>query len=333
MGKQQHWNPPIVMLIGRGQSPSIVKSVQENLSQIFDKVLDNKKHYVEWTKEYYEDPEEDFQTTILEIIGEYYEATFPEHSILRSALRLLWFEYLLLNKYTVPESDVATFERHIEARRPLMVSRSAPVIPDIINRFLKAIVLPQAMEAAKSLTKNLHDRLFRMTAFQKTTRTDSDLILCMLFVLMMFLGRTQHALMLLARTPTDEIDMKYNHENAVAKIKLMEAQVSGYFNDFHCYALQRKSQKLLTTLTEPNTAAERHAIEFDLVNRLRTEVQEYYGKHGACSPDLLWSDYVAVEERPDSLKVEDYTDLDAFKFLNVRRLCWKVFMDVEKYLC
>jgi hypothetical protein len=331
-GRKPDWNPPIVMLIGRGESARMAQTTQLRLMQKFDDVLNDKKEFESWTMKYFNDAEEDFQTTILGIIGKYYAGHLKEHTVLRDGLRLLWCEYLLLNKFGIPADDVPAFEYNLEAKRPASISASAAVIPDTINRFLKAIILPLAMESAKSLAMALHQRLFRMAATQKTTRADADIVLCLLFILVMFLGRTQNALLLLAASNPAEIDMEYTCEQAVKRITQMETQISDYFNDFYSYALSRSYARSMADFDDLTSRVETYARDFDLIDHLRHELQAEYGKHGACSPDPLWSDDVAEAERPKSLKVEDYTKQGRFRFLNVRRLCWKVFMNVEKLL-
>jgi len=111
----------------------------------------------------------------------------------------------------------------------------------------------------------------------------------------------------------------------------MEDKVSDYFLSFHKYALSRKSKAPMTS-TEVNSHLERHAKDFDLVGRLRKDIEVDYGKLDACSSNRLWSDFVAESERPKSLSVTDF-QMDTFRYMNVRRLCWKVFVNVEESRC
>ncbi len=316
------------MLIGRGKSDDICSHVQKSLVEKFDRVLDDPKRFNTWTTEYFEDREEDFQTTILALLGEYYKKGIKEHYILRTCLRLLWFEYLLLHKFTIPPAGVDDLVANLDSGRPVGFLKEMHVIPDTINRFLKAIILPLAEEAAKEVTRDLHDLLLKMALYPNQSKATTDLALCLLFGLMIYLGRTHNALLLLANTPTAEIGESFTIGEAKNKIRDMEDKVSDYFLTFHRYALGRKS-KMPTATNEGTSVFERHAIGFDLVGRLRKEVQEDYGKLDACSSHRLWSDFVAESERPQSFSVNDFR-LDKFRYLNVRRLCWKVFINLEE---
>ncbi|OCT46681.1 hypothetical protein CLCR_02032 [Cladophialophora carrionii] len=328
-GRQWYWNPPIIMLLGWGKSDGMSVRVQKNICDIFDKVLDDPVKYKAWTIEYFEEPEEDFQTTILGFLGAYYRKDIKEHAILKTALKLLWFEYLLLNKFIVPPEAVGHLEANLESTRPVGAHKDIQVIPETINRFLKAIILPMAEKAAEQLTKGLHDLLFKMAVSQKVSTANADLALCMLFSLMIFLGRTQNALRLLTQTPAAELGELYTAADMEAKIRDMEDKVSDYFVDFHKYTLNRKSSKSTLSSTDANSAFERHAREFKLIERLHKEIEEDYGKLDACSSNpRLWSDQVAECERPASLKVSGF-HVDTFRYMNVRRLCWLVFKNVE----
>lgn len=321
------------MFIRKGESEKTINNVQTRIGEIFDQMLDDPAKYERWTMEYFEDKEEDFQTTILLLIGKYYNKSIKEHSIIKTSLKLLWFEYLLLNKFTIPFDGVGVLEAHLESQRPKGAHKDMQVIPDTINRFLKAIILPLAEKAAEQLTKNLHDMLFRMAVTQKLSKANTDIVLCMLFILMIFLGRTHNALLLLSRTPIEETGMDISEQQVEAKIRDMEEKLSDYFLEFHKCTLSRKSSKPTATYTEVNSACEIHANKFDLVGQLRSEIEEEYGKLDACSSNpRLWSDLVVECERPRSLKVGGF-QVDTFRYMNVRRLCWKVFLNVEDFEC
>lgn len=332
-GRRRHWNPPIIMFIRKGESEKTINNVQTRISDIFDQMLDDPDKYERWTMEYFEDKEEDFQTTILLLIGKYYNKGIKEHSIIKTSLKLLWFEYLLLNKFTIPSDGVGVLEAHLESQRPKGAHKDIQVIPDTINRFLKAIILPLAEKAAEQLTKNLHDMLFRMAVTQKLSKANTDIVLCMLFILMIFLGRTHNALLLLSRTPTEETGMAMSEQHVETKIRDMEEKLSDYFLEFHKCTLGRKSSRSTATYTEVNSACEIHANKFDLVGQLRRDIEEEYGKLDACSSNpRLWSDLGVESERPRSLKVGGF-QVDTFRYMNVRRLCWKVVLNVEDFDC
>ena len=325
--RQQTWNPPIIMFVPDGRYDMMVTSVQKNITNIFDQVLDDRDSFVRWTTDYFEREEEDFQTTILGLVGEYFSKDVKEHSILQTGLRLLWYEYLLLYKFTIPPTAVPELEANLEAERPASAHQDIPVIPDTINRFLKATILVMAEKAAEELTKNLHDTLFKMAVSTKNSSGHRDLILCMLFILMIFLGRTQNALCLLAGTPAAEIDIDYTHPMAEAKRQEMEEKVTDYFLEFHRYTLTRMSSKPPEDVASP---LEVHAKQFNLMGKLRQEIEEDYGMLDACSSRQRWSDKGVATERPDNLELRgSRMDSPSFGHMSVGRLCWKVFANVE----
>jgi len=226
--------------------------------------------------------------------------------VLKSSLSLLWYEYLLVNKFTIPNGAWPQLEANLEARKPDGLKY---VIPDLINIYLKAIILPMAVKAAKRLTETLHDMLFKQAHTPKTsTRGRTDLALCLLLILKMFLGRTQATLLLLARSPSHEIDTEYTLSDAEKTIREMET-IGDHFTSLHQYTLTRRC-KTSATSPEADSPLEAHARAFNLQGRLFQEVVKGY-----------------AHERPKSFEVGDLGD--SFRYMNVRRLCWKVLTNME----
>ncbi|KIX00266.1 uncharacterized protein Z518_10405 [Rhinocladiella mackenziei CBS 650.93] len=364
-GKHRTWSPPIIMFVKDGDLPRQVNLLRQQLKQLFEQVLDDPTRFENWTMEYYQEKEEDFQTTILGLIGKYYRKDIDEHAVLKTSLSLLWFEYLLLNKFTVPPHAIPQLEANLESRRPPGAHRDVTVVPETINRFLKATVLPLAVDAAKKLTETLHDMLFKMAVSQKLTTARTDLALCMAFILMMFLGRAQLALRLLADSPSNETGMEYTSDQADRRIQEMEEAIGEYLVSFHKYTLSRKptASSSSSSSSKPTGAVEEqrnaesssdfelHARKFDLVGRLRREIEEDYGKqlpqysyhqlHASASVNQKFLNnsaadnqvvFPAADERPTRPEECDVSllDLQTFRYMNVRRLCWKLFQNVER---
>ncbi|KIW30182.1 hypothetical protein, variant [Cladophialophora immunda] len=304
---QQNWNPPIVMWIRDRGFDGTIMQIRGNLVEIFDRVLNDPDKYVQWTEQYFEDAHGDFEAQILRLIGRYYRDDIAEHSVLRESLRLLWFEYLLINKFTIPAEAVPTLEVNLSARARFGAPRHQNVIPETINRFLKASILPGAEKAAEQLLKILHDKMFKMALSQKSPQSDRDLVLCMLLILVVFLGRAQIALFLFPYMPPTEDGLACSQEQAQAKIEEMEERVCDYLLSFHKYALSRT----VATSGEHDSPSERHAREFDLEGQLWREIEDH------------------VSEKPDRLEPGEY-HLNTFRYINVRRLCWKVIENLNK---
>ncbi|KIX93813.1 uncharacterized protein Z520_10438 [Fonsecaea multimorphosa CBS 102226] len=306
--RQENWNPPIIMWIRDGGEEA-VKKVRKNLTGIFDQVLNDPKKYAEWTEDYFEDSEEDFPAKILRLIGRYYRDHIEEHSVLKDSLRLLWYEYLLLNRFIIPAEAIPTLEDNLASRRPFGVPPHVRVIPETINRFLKAAILAGAEKAAENLCKSLHHMMWKMAYSQESPQDNRDLILCMLFVLVIFLGRTQLALSLLAHMPGTAEEMACPPRRTEDKIEQMEERVCGYLLSFHKYALSRASRTPAKS-RENCSASERHALEFNLEAQLQHVIEDH------------------VHEKPESLEPGDY-EMNTFRYRNVRRLCWKVIENMK----
>ncbi|KEF51405.1 uncharacterized protein A1O9_12554, partial [Exophiala aquamarina CBS 119918] len=310
------WDPPIIMRIRDGDLPATIISMRQKLNALFNNILSEERKWVNWTMKYFFHAEEDFQCSMIIWIGKYYRKDIEEHSILSSALSLLWWEYLLLNKFTVAEEDVANLERHLDARRP-EGGEHFPAVPDTINRFLKAIILPMAIDTAKKITEELHERLFKMAVSQKLSQSGTDITMCLMFVLMIFMGAVQSTLLLLPDIPAEEMERVYNLDMAKVKILEIEESIIELWTSFHRYTLSRRggaTSKSTLTAKELNSRAEVHARAFDLVGKMKKEIEDDY-----------------VNERLSDLTVgaNGGYKLDGFRATNITRLCWKVWTNVE----
>jgi hypothetical protein len=302
------WNPPIVMRIRKGTSEETISKLKSEIPLLFDQVLAKEEIYLDWTTKYFPSEDEDFPCTILQWIGKYHNPNLAEHAILKTGLTLLWLEYLLINKFAVPHHAVATLESNIEALRPTgSEGRILDIIPDTINRYLKAIIVSMAIDTAQKITEYLHDQLLKMAVVgqSQTLKTaNTDISLCLIFILMIFLGRTQTSLLLLSDTPAEETEIHYPFEVAKQKIVEMDDAVAEYWISLHKYTLGRragggKSNKVVVAgkgggggggngkdrdnekqkekQKQIYSAAEIHAREFGLVKEMRADIECEYG--------------------------------------------------------
>ncbi len=325
--RHQVWSPPINVFIQDGELQRVVYSLKRQIKAIFEQVLGDPKSWDQWTTKYFPSQEEDFQTDILCWIGRYYRSSIEEHVVLKIALSLLWYEHLLLMNFEVLAEAVPFLEASLESGRPAGLPRGIQTAPETINRFLKGIILPMAEEAGQVLLERLHELMFRMAVSQNLSKGRTDIALCLAFVLLIFLGRTQHTLLLLADTPETEPGRHYTAEDAEAKIHEMEESVTDYLLSFHKYTLSRNTSKSPKASTEDDSAFERHAKHFDLIGRLRKEVGPEYGKlvtSSACSP----SDRAVADKRPGNLEV-GALEFETFRHTNVPRLCWRLLQNLE----
>jgi hypothetical protein len=280
--KVSTWSPPIITFFENGKLQDYVNSIRQQIFGIFDGLWRDPNLWEKWAQTYFPKKVEDFQTDIVDLLGQYFRRGVEKHDLLRAALSLLWLDHLLLTKFVVLERTVPQLEAHIDARRP---AAAVHVIPDAINRFLKGVVLPMAEHACQRLTEALHKMLLAMANREdhSSATANSDLVLCLALILVIFLGRTQHALMLRADDPRSG----FSKQDAAVQIKKMDEAVAEYTVSFHKYALSRR-KSVPSAATAPASGARRpgeplpdweaHAREFDLVGRLRTMVREDYGK-------------------------------------------------------
>ncbi|KAK6381039.1 hypothetical protein LTS17_005240 [Exophiala oligosperma] len=326
--QHQVWSPPINVFFKNGEYMRPVQVLKHQINTIFEHVLGDEKSWIDWTMAYFPADEEDFQADILIWIGKYYRKGIEEHGILKAGLSLLWYEHLLLRSFEVPSEARPILAQHLESRRPTDLGEEAEMAPETINRFLKGIILPMAEDAARSVLETLHERMFKMAVNSDLSKARTDIALCLAFVLLIFLGRTQHALILLASTNStgdtpgggggDDDDGKYSLSDAKVKIQEMEDSVTEYLLSFHKYTLSRKSSSTSSKATtrvssgdDERSAFETHAREFDLVGRLRREVGD---KHAGTKPEDM-------DVGPLNYKT--------FRHENVRRLCWKLFQNFD----
>ncbi|KIW17785.1 hypothetical protein PV08_04980 [Exophiala spinifera] len=312
--QHQVWSPPINVFFKNGEYMRPVQSLKHQINTIFENVLGDEKGWINWTMEYFPSKEENFQTDILGWIGKYYRKDIHEHGILKTGLSLLWYEHLLLRSFEIPPEARPMLEKHLESCRPAELSEKAEIAPETINRFLKGVILPMAEDAARSVLETLHEKMFKMAVNLDLSKARTDIALCLAFILLIFLGRTQHALVLLASTSAKESDGMYSLSDAKAKIQEMEDSVTEYLLSFHKYTLSRKSSRSAKVSSgggEERSAFEMHARDFDLVGRFRGEVGvEYAGI------------------KPEDLDVGPL-NYKTFRHMNVRRLCWKLFQNFD----
>ncbi|KAK5050986.1 hypothetical protein LTR84_003545 [Exophiala bonariae] len=362
----QVWSPPIIMRIRDGELPSTVTTMRKNLRNLFTTILADEGKWARWSTRYFYHVEEDFQCDLVIWIGKYYRKDIDEHSILATALSLLWWEYLLLNKITVAEDDLVSLDQHLGEKRP-KECEGMPAVPETINRFLKAIILPMAIETAKKLTEAMHDRLFKMAVSQKLSQSGTDIATCLMFVLMIFMGGIQSTLLLLPDMPGDEIGIPdYSLESAKSRILEIEETIIELWTSFHRYTLSRRgggtSAKSMLSAKEVNSPAEVHAREHNLVGKMKKGIEDDYG---TCLPPALdvaalllsyrpgrrqlqmqqqllvkeqmryrfeadWFP-LSVKERPLDLTMSTNHGyvLDGFRATNISRLCWRVWANIE----
>jgi hypothetical protein len=319
------WSPPIIMHIKDGDLPHQISKMRAKILEVFDKLLDDPVAWDRWTNSYFYFDEEGFQRDILQRIGKYYNRNLKEHAILKTALSLLFFEFLLMVKFTIPLQALPHLEANLDSPKPC--KPFGYVIPDTINSFLKAIILPMAEDAAKKLTEYLHDELFKLAVTPKlATTARNDVVLCLLLLLKIFISNTQATLFLLVTSPSEEIDMEYTETNARQSTRKMES-VADYFVSLHQYTLSRKSCRSPPSSAAIESPFEAHARAVDLKGQLLRGVVVQYGKLDHGSDLWLCADAATAHERPVDLRLGELNQ--KFKYTNVRRQCWRILLNMK----
>jgi hypothetical protein len=324
------WDPPIIMAVQtEDQLRQELDSLRVRIYKAFQGKLRDPERWKEFTQYYFgNEIEEGSQGQVLQLLGHYYRKDLREHAILETSLGLLWWESLLRHKFVVPERGWRQLEKDLESPRP--PGDLEYVIPDMLNRLLKATVMHVAIEAAKRLTEALHEMLFKQAHTPKTsTRGGADLALCLLLILKMYLGRTQTSLQLLVGLPDHEKGIKYTLEDAQKTIREMD-EVGEYYFSLYQYTLSR-CQSAPTPHAEVDSPFEQHSRDFDLQGRLVRDVikDEAFGKLDSASTLWRCADEAAARQRPASFEVGALDD--TFYYANVRRHCWKVLDSIRAY--
>jgi hypothetical protein len=195
------WSPPLMVTASDSLGQETESRVRDFVGKQFDETLLDEEKWNAWAFKYYSKKIEDFQCDILLLLGKFYRQRPEERRILKTALSLLWFDYLMVNHCQVSKVHVPLLRSNLEKFEVTTTADELDVVPGEVIKFLNAVILQMAVHAANDVT----ERLTHMANTHAAATTEDDVATCLMFVLMMFVGSVQAVLILLASTPEDEI--------------------------------------------------------------------------------------------------------------------------------
>jgi len=291
------WNPPITLYLKDGDRE--VEKIRCHIRGWFHQVFQEKDNPYPWPWACLDDDEEDWQAEMVVLMHQYYQEHIPQHHALKVALSLLFFNHLLIQTFYVPPDAIHHLQSHLEAEPPRPVDGVVCVVPATVNRFLKMIVLPVALEAARKSLERLHDLLLKIAIDGNGSMARNDLAFCLAFLILIFLGRTQSAVLQLSTLDPADTGVDFSFDEARTLITEMEEKLGKYVILFHDYGWKKRS-KPSSSPTEDFDDAERHARSFCLIEKMRQVTSEKFGK---------W----------DILETRDATELTLAQSTNDRR--------------
>lgn len=261
---------------------------------------------------------------VLEIIHEYLRSELDGHDLLRTALCLPFFAYILNHPFRIPQDDIPGFLSQLSKPPPIAAIQGRTITPEITNRFVRMLLFPLIYSVAGEVLKGLHKILHGMAQKKETSAAQSDLAFCLAFLMIMFIGKMQDIIHQLSILNDQEGHIDISRDEAWSMITSMENNLATYIIYFHSFALSRRKSPPSHTSqsTEP---ADVHALEFNLPERVKQKVEAarasaYLHPHQNDSIAELLS---AENEHPKTLELgELFTD--SFTKWNTHRLCWKL---------
>lgn len=261
---------------------------------------------------------------ILELIHDYHGGVPGGSSVLRAALCLPFFAYILGHPLMIPEEDVPGFLSKLSKPPPVEVVQGQTITSEITNRFVKMLLFPLVHEICSNVLKELHKILHSMAQKKETSASQSDLAFCLAFLMTMFLGKMQDTIHQLSVLNDQEHHIGITRTEAGELIRHMEDQLANYIIHFHGFALaRRKSPAPVSDFDMSQT--EMHAANFQLPEKVKHKMDEaresayLHPHHNDSIAELLSADH----EHPRSLEL-DNTITDTFTKWNTHRLCWKL---------
>lgn len=220
------WSPPLMVAGAHTLDGMTENQFLEFVLKEFHETLIDPKRWQAWAMVYYWWEQENFQCDILIWLGECYRSAPERYKILETALFLLWLDYFLLHKFEVPTEHVPLLRSNVQKHseeEPFIPHDDLDVIPEMVSRFCKSVVLKTTTPALEEVTTALRQALTKSDTTISTV--DGDLATCLMMILMMFIGSTQAALLLRSEPSEDEVGIPFGKEGVERTIQEIEMNV------------------------------------------------------------------------------------------------------------
>ena len=273
--------------------------IRATLLEWFQQTI-NCTHEGDWAWHWFNKRSDAFAGNVMKLICEYFKGTIQQHKILRDALALSFFNYIFIYSFNVPDDHVEKLQQHIEAQIP---NDAEYISPSIINLYVKMLMLPALRDIVKRTLKGLEVLLLDQ---QNARQWRRDLIFCVSFIVIAYLGRTQVSVLQFANQPTRDSATVLTHQAATQQVLEMEHEVADLIIKYHEQFLTPSPRRKASTAisSDAEQACEEHAQQFGLMDKIR----------------MIKADN--LKHMPESLEPQ-CGHVGDFIANNTTRICWK----------
>ncbi|KAK5943590.1 hypothetical protein PMZ80_004598 [Knufia obscura] len=252
------------VVISCDKEEEAAKHIRGTLLRWFQRTIDCTQEG-DWAWHWFNKGSDAFAGSIMKHICDYFKGDIPQHKILRDALALSFFNYIFIYSFNVPDKRVDDVQRNLESRIP---QDAEYISPSIINLYVKMLMLPPLRDVVKRTLKALELLLLEQ---QNARQWRRDLIFCVSFIVLAYLGRTQVSVLQFANQPARDSATVLTHQAATQQVLEMEHEVADLIIKYHEQFLtpspRRKASAAVATAAEQ--ACEEHAQKFGLMERIQ----------------------------------------------------------------
>ena len=252
------------VVISCDKEESAANHIRKSLLQWFQQTIDC-THEGDWAWHWFNKRSDAFAGSVMKLICEYFKADVAQHKLLRDALALSFFNYIFIYSFNVPEDHVGTLQQKMEAPIP---GDAEYISPSIINLYVKMLMLPALRDIVRRTLKGLEVLLLDQQNGRQWRR---DLIFCVSFIVLAYLGRTQVSVLQFANQPARDSATVLTHQAATQQVLEMEHEVADLIIKYHEQFLSPSPRRKASTTVASDTerACEEHARQFGLMDKIR----------------------------------------------------------------
>ena len=253
-----------------------------------------------WAWHWFNENSDAFAGNVMKLICEYFKSNIQQHKILRDALALSFFNYIFIYSFNVPDENVRMVQQRMETQIP---DDAEYISPSIINLYIKMLMLPPLRDVVKRTLKGLEVLLLDQ---QNARQWRRDLVFCVSFIVLAYLGRTQVSVIQFANQPARDSATVLTHQAATQQVLEMEHEVADLIIKYHEQFLTPSPRRKASTAvaTEAEQACEEHAMQFGLMDKVKKLKVEH------------------MKQMPQSFEPQ-CDRVGDFIAHNTSRICWK----------
>lgn len=244
--------------------------IRHSLLKWFQQTIDC-THDGDWAWHWFNQKSDAFAGSVMKLVCEYFQSNIAQHRILKEALALSFFNYIFIYSFNIPDEHVSVLQQRIEAKIP---PGAEYISPSIINLYIKMLMLPPLRDVVKRTLRGLELLLLD----QQNARTwRRDLIFCVSFIVLAYLGRTQVSILQFAHQPSKDSGKTITHEEAKEQVNEMEREMADLVIKYHQQFLTPSPRRKASTIvaTELEQRCEEHAKSFKLMEKVMALKTQY----------------------------------------------------------